>query len=739
MQPLVYMLKKKRFTNLFREGLMTKAMGLGVGLGMTIGFSACQPEPKEETAFPEIQVSYPTTKKEDVTETLHGTVVNDPYRWLEDDNSEATMAWVKEQNAVTNSYLEKIPFREGVREYLTDIANYEKFGQPFRAGKYFFFQKNDGLQNQSVLYRQEGLTGTPEVFLDPNKLSEDGTTSALPMGVSPDFKYMCFSVSKAGSDWKEIWIADVETKAFLKDTLKWVKFSGATWLNDGFFYCRYDAPEKGKELSAQNQFHKVYYHKLGTAQASDPLIHKDKDNPLLYHGFDQTEDKRFQILYVSKGTSGTELRWRKSSTGNEPFAPLYKSDELSFQVVDNVGDQFICFTNQDAPQGKIVLVDPANPAKENWKTVVAEKEKELLTGVSTVGGKLILNYLKDVTSRVYQFSYDGKMEREIELPALGSAGGFSGYKEDEFCFYTFTSYNYPPTIFKYEIASGKSELFKKVNTKQKPEDFEVKQVFYPSKDGTPVSLFLIYKKGLKMDGKRPVYLYGYGGFNISLSPSFSGFRLYWAENDGVIAIANLRGGGEYGEPWHSAGKLLNKQNVFDDFIAAAEYLIKENYTNPQRIAIAGGSNGGLLVGAAMTQRPDLFKVALPAVGVLDMLRYHKFTVGWGWMVEYGSPDSAQYFPYLYKYSPLHNLKAGTNYPATLIQTADHDDRVVPAHSFKFAAALQEAHKGKNPQLIRIETQAGHGGSSLTKAIDLQTDVYAFTFYQMGISPKVKGK
>lgn len=684
--------------------------------------------------FPAIPVTYPATAQDSTVDTYFGQTVADPYRWLENDTSAQTEAWVKAQNEVTFGYLEKVPFRGHIQKELTERVNFERYSAPFKIGEYYFFYKNDGLQNQSVIYRQKGLEGAPEVFLDPNKLSADGTTSVGIVGASKDDKYLTLSVSKAGSDWQEFVVAEVATAAFLPDTLRWVKFSGATWFKDGFFYSRYDAPAQGTELSGQNQFHKVYYHKLGTPQDKDVLVYTDPKNPLRYFGLGQTEDETYQFLSVSQGTSGTELLWRKASAGNEPFKLLFKGFDHEYEVVDNIGDKLLVVTNEDAPNQKLVLVDPNKPEKANWTEFLAEKP-EKINSVTTAGGKLFVSYLKDVATHVYQYDLGGKLEKEIPLPGLGSASGFSGKKDYTSIFYTYTSYNYPSTIFRYDIASGQSTVFRQPKLPINPEDFVVNQVFYPSKDGTKIPMFLIHRKDLKMDGQRPVYLYGYGGFNISLTPSYSAMLLYWAEQDGVIAITNLRGGGEYGEAWHKAGMLLNKQNVFDDFISAAEYLVKEKVTNKDKIAIAGGSNGGLLVGAAMTQRPDLFKVALPQVGVLDMLRYQKFTIGWGWGVEYGTSDSLQHFQNLIKYSPLHNLKAGTAYPATMVLTADHDDRVVPAHSFKFAAALQKAHQGENPVLIRIETQAGHGGSSLTKAIEERTDVYSFAFYNLKVVPK----
>ena len=693
-------------------------------------------KPATETATSE-KLTYPVTAKSDQVDDYFGVKVSDPYRWLENDTAEDVKKWVTEENKVTFGYLEKIPFRNKIKERLTDIFNYPKYSNPFRAGEYYFFSKNDGLQNQSVIYYQKGLDGKPEVFLDPNTMSSDGTAAVSLLGFSKDKKYVAYAINQSGSDWQTIYVMEVATKKLMSDKLDWVKFSGASWKDNGFYYARYDAPPKGKEFSQKNEYHKIYYHRLGDTQDKDVLVYENKNKPLRYYGASVTEDERFLIIYVSEGTDGTEMYYKDLQSNQKDFGLLFAGFEDNYSVINNIGDKLLVQTDAGAPNQRVVLVDPKNPKKENWKDVIPEKP-ELLESAATGGGKLFVSYLKDVTTHVYQYSLEGNLEHEIALPALGSAFGFSGDKDDALIFYTFTSFTYPPTIYKYNIASGKSDIWQKSDVKFNPDEYETKQVFYNSKDGTKVPMFLVYKKGIKLDGNNPTLLYGYGGFNISLTPSFSTSRLILLENGGVFALANIRGGGEYGEKWHEAGKLLKKQNVFDDFIAAAEYLIKEKYTSSSKLAIQGGSNGGLLVGACMLQRPDLYRVAFPAVGVMDMLRYHKFTVGWGWAVEYGSSDSLENFKNLYAYSPLHNIKEGVEYPATMVTTADHDDRVVPAHSFKFIATLQERYKGNRPQLIRIDVKAGHGaGKPTSKIIEEQADIWSFMFYNMGITPIYK--
>ncbi|MCK7556673.1 prolyl oligopeptidase family serine peptidase [Chitinophaga sedimenti] len=691
-------------------------------MSMTLGAAA------QKTA-----ITYPLTKTTDTVDEYNGHKVPDPYRWLENDHAEDTKAWVIEQNKVTRDYLDKIPFRDKIKARLEEMMNYPKYGAPFREGKYYYFYKNDGLQNQSVLYRQVGITGTPEVFIDPNKLSEKGTVALGNLSFSKDSKHAAYLIAKAGSDWQECFVMDVETKQLLPDHLDWIKFSGISWQGDGFYYSRYDTPDEKARLSGKNEFHKVYYHKLGTTQEKDQLVYVDKEHPLRNAGVGVTEDERFPVLVTTEGTSGNQLAVRDlKDAAQQDFQVVVPGFKYDPSVVDNVGDKLLVLTNEDAPNYKLVLIDPKNPAKENWQTIIPEKP-EVLNSVGTGGGKLFASYLKDASTKIYQYDVTGKLEHEIKLPGIGTAGGFGGKKEDQTFFYTYTSFVAPATIYQYQIPSGKSDVYKRPEAKFDVEQFETRQVFFTSKDGTKVPMFLSYKKGLKLDGNTPVLLYGYGGFNIPQTPGFSVSNLFFMEQGGIYAVVNLRGGSEYGESWHKAGMKEKKQNVFDDFIGAAEYLIKEKYTNPSKIAIRGGSNGGLLVGACMTQRPDLFKVALPAVGVLDMLRYQKFTIGWAWVVEYGSSEKADEFPYLFKYSPLHNIRKGTSYPATLITTGDHDDRVVPAHSFKFAAALQAANAGPNPMLIRIETQAGHGaGKPTSKVIDEAADVWAFTMFNLGM-------
>jgi prolyl oligopeptidase len=645
-----------------------------------------------------------------------------------------TKQWVQEENKVTFSYLEKIPFREKIRQRVTEIYNYPKYSSPIRAGEYYFFYKNDGLQNQSVIYVQKGLDGPPEVFIDPNALSPDGTVRIGLVGFSNDNKYATYLRSEAGSDWGELRIMEIASKRELDDRVQCIKFSGSGWQGNGFYYSGYDKPEKGKELTAKNEFQKIFYHKLGELQDKDTLVYEDKEHPLRYKNVSVTDDEKYLFLSVSEGTSGNELYYRDLTQKKADFQPLVKGFENNTSVIDNIGDKFLAYTNTDAPNYKVVLIDPKKPDKGNWQSIIPEKP-EVLNGANTVGGQLFCSYLKDANTKVYHFDLTGRLVREIGLPALGTAMGFGGRSDNKITFYAFTSFTFPPTIYKYDIASGQSEVFRKAEVKFNPEEYETKQVFYPSKDGTKVPMFIVSKKGLELNGSNPTLLYAYGGFNISSMPSFNPTNIALLENGFVYAMANLRGGGEYGEAWHKAGMLLNKQNVFDDFIAAAEYLIADKYTSKDKLAIMGGSNGGLLVGACMTQRPDLYKVALPAVGVMDMLRYHKFTVGWGWAVEYGSSDDEKNFRNLYSYSPLHNIKDGVSYPATLVTTADHDDRVVPAHSFKFAATLQEKNKGKNPVLIRIETRSGHGSSNTSKAIDMTTDLFSFMFYNLGVKIK----
>ncbi|MDZ4824361.1 MAG: prolyl oligopeptidase family serine peptidase [Flavobacteriales bacterium] len=679
------------------------------------------------------KVKYPTTAKNPVELDFHGTTVTDNYQWLEDDNSEQTVAWVKAQNEVTEAYLSAIPFRTKIKDRITELFNFEKVGSPYRVGDYYFLWKNSGLEPQGKYYVRKGIEGPDELFLDVNALSVDGTVSASLGSASDDNKYIAINQAEAGSDWSQIRVMNIATKKETGDVLKWVKFSGAAWYKDGFYYSRYPEPKAGDELSASNQFHMVYYHKLGTPQSEDKLIYTDKNRPHVYHNVGLTEDKKYLFLYAAPGTDGFEV-WYKSPEDSGPFKPLFTDVKYHTSVVDSKDSKLIVHTDVNAPKYRLVVVDPLHPSPENWVELVPQSD-DLLEGAGTGGGKLFLSYLSKANTRIFSMNYDGTDKKEIALPdKTGSAGGFSGKRDHKQLFYAFTSFTYPGAIYTYDIASHTSKLFYQPKLKFNPADYESKQVMYKSKDGTTVPMFIVHKRGLKMDGSNPTLLYSYGGFNISLTPSFSTSRIVLLENGAVFAMPNLRGGGEFGEDWHKGGMLDKKQNVFDDFIAAAEYLIKEGYTSKDKLAIEGGSNGGLLVGACMTQRPDLFKVCFPAVGVMDMLRYHQFTVGKGWIPEYGCADSSKTeFNYLRAYSPYHNMKPAVNYPATMVLTADHDDRVVPAHSFKFAARLQECQTGTNPTLIRIETRAGHGaGKSTEQVIQEQSDKWAFFFFNLGV-------
>jgi prolyl oligopeptidase len=680
-------------------------------------------------------ITYPETKKENIKDTYFGTVVEDPYRWLEDDRAEDTKAWVKAENAVTQKYLAQIPYRKNIKERLTKLMNYEKYSQPFKEGDYTYFYKNTGLQNQSVLYRQkEG--GEPEVFLDPNSFSKDATTSLADISFSKDGSLVAYQLSAGGSDWTSVVVMHAADKSIIGDTLTDVKFSGIAWQgNTGFYYSSYDKPKEGSQLSGLTEQHKLYFHTLGTSQKDDQLVFGGAKTPRRYIGAGLTEDEHYLIISAANSTSGNELYIKDLSVANAEIIPVVDNFEQNHSIIDNIGSKLYIYTNLNAPNGRIVTVDAADPKPANWKNLI--KETDNVLSPSTGGGKLFANYIKDAVSMVLQYDMDGKLEHEIKLPGLGTAVGFGSKKKELELFYTFTSYVYPTTIFKYSVTTGKSEVYKKPGIDFDPSKYESKQIFYKSKDGTKVPMIITYKKGVVLNGKNPTVLYGYGGFNISLTPAFSTSIVVLLEQGGVYAVPNLRGGGEYGEKWHLAGTKLQKQNVFDDFIAAAEYLISNKYTSKDYLAIMGGSNGGLLVGATMAQRPELFKVAFPAVGVMDMLRYHKFTAGAGWSYDYGtSEDSKEMFEYLHKYSPVHALKAGVKYPATLVTTADHDDRVVPAHSFKFAATLQERQGGDAPVLISIQTNAGHGaGKPTDKAIEEIADKWAFLFYNMGLGYK----
>ena len=676
---------------------------------------------------------YPTTKKGEVVTTYFDTPVADPYRWLEDDQAADTKAWVQAQNKVTQNYLGQIPYRDAIRKRLETLWNYERYSAPFKEGKHTYFSKNTGLQSQSVLFRQLG-TGEPEVFLDPNKFSKDGTTSLAGINFSKDGSLAAYQISEGGSDWRKVIVLKTSDKSIVGDTLTDVKFSGLAWRgNDGFYYSSYDKPKAGSQLAGLTQVHKLYYHKLGTKQSTDKLIFGGEKTPRRYIGAGLTEDERFLIISAANTTTGNELYLQDLSRPNSEIVQIIDNEKSEVNVVDNVGSKLYILTNLNAPNNRLVTVDAAAPQPANWKDLIAENQNVL--SISTGGGKLFANYLKDATSLIEQYDRSGKKERSIALPSVGTAGGFSAKQEERETYYTFTSYVYPPTIFKYDIASGKSTVYKKAGVQFDPTKYESKQVFYNSKDGTRVPMIITHKKGLALTGKNPTMLYAYGGFGVSLTPAFSTANIVLLENGGIYAVPNLRGGGEYGEKWHLAGTKMQKQNVFDDYIAAAEYLIKNNYTSKDYLAISGGSNGGLLVGAVMAQRPDLMKVAFPAVGVLDMLRYNEFTAGAGWAYDYGTAkDSKEMFEYLHKYSPYHALKPAA-YPATMVTTADHDDRVVPAHSFKFASKLQEVHNGPAPALIRIETKAGHGaGRSTAQVISEHTDKWAFLFQNMGVVP-----
>lgn len=677
-------------------------------------------------------VNYPVTEKVDTVDEYFGTKVQDPYRWLEDDNSEATGNWVKAQNKVSFDYLNQIPGKDTIVKRLTGLYNYPRVSAPHKVGDYFFFSKNDGLQNQSVTFFKKGENGAEMEFLNSNSMSKDGTVTAQMAGESNDDKYMAIAINRAGSDWSEIKVKEIETNEYLDDQVLNVKFSGASWYNDGFFYSRFPEPKDGNDFSAANEYHSIYYHQLGTAQSEDVLVFINNDEPKLYYGVGLTEDQEYMFLMEMDGTEGVNIYFAKPSLEPE-WITLVDGFVQQGGIVDFKNGKFLFLTDHSAPNYRLVAIDPANPAESNWETIIPEKEIKL-DGVSTGGGQMFASYLEKASTKVYKMNYKGEGAEEVKFPTFGTAGGFSGKEEDTKLYYGFTSFTYPYTIFEYDVNTGASKTFYKPNVKFNPEDYVAKQVWYPSYDGTEVSMFVVHKKGIKMDESHPTFLYGYGGFNIDLTPSFSVSNMVLLENGGVYAMVNLRGGGEYGQDWHKAGMKMKKQNVFDDFIAAGEYLIAKKYTSSERLAIAGGSNGGLLVGACMTQRPGLFKVAFPAVGVLDMLRFHKFTVGGGWTPEYGSSeDNKAMFEYLLGYSPLHNVKEGVNYPATMVTTADHDDRVVPAHSFKFISELQAKNLGKNPTIIRIETNAGHGaGTPISKTIEQQADKWAFMFYNMDV-------
>lgn len=691
-----------------------------------------QKNPKMD--FKKIPVSYIFSRKDTtVVDNYFGTKIKDPYRWLEDDRSTETTDWVRKQNAVTMGYLSQIPYRDQIKQRLEQIWNYEKYGAPFKeAGKLYFF-KNDGLQNQSVLYHQENDSKEPTVILNPNTFSTDGTSSLQEMGFSKNGKYLAYSISKGGSDWRTIHVKDLETGKELPDLIEWAKFTAISWKNDGFFYSRYPTPGKGQELTEANQMGAIYYHKLGNAQAADELIYADHAHPDYYFAADVTDDERFLVLNISESTSGNKLYIKDLNKKEIDFTPIKTNFDHDFQVVDNIGDKLVILTNHKAPNQRLILVNSEHPEESFWETLIAEDSSDVLQSAGLMGGKIVCQYLHNASSAVRIYSLEGKFEREIALPEIGTVGEIRGKKEDNKAYFSFTSFLRPTSILELDLKTGESKVFKAPKIDFNPDHFTTEQVWFTSKDGAKVPMFITRKKNISKDGSNPTVLYGYGGFNISVTPSFSVTKAALLEKNGIYCVANIRGGGEFGEKWHKSGTKCQKQNVFNDFIGAAEYLIDQKYTSPERLAIEGGSNGGLLVGACMTQRPDLFGVCFPRVGVLDMLRYHKFTIGYAWASDYGKSDNEKEFDCLIAYSPLHNVEK-TNYPATMVMTADHDDRVVPAHSFKFAATLQENQKGEAPVLIRIDTSAGHGaGKPTSKLIDEAADILAFMWWNMKIT------
>ena len=680
-------------------------------------------------------LQYPKAAKDGTVDDYFGVKVSDPYRWLENDTSVQTAAWVKAENQVTNAYLQKIPFRGKLLKRLTELANYEKIGAPGKHGDKWYFYRNDGLQNQSVLYVKDALDGEARVFLDPNKLSTDGTVALKGVYFSHNNKYAAYGISRSGSDWEEFYVIDLKTGQLTNDHVEWAKFSGAAWQGDGFYYSSYDRPTEGKEFSNVNSGHKIYYHKIGTPQSEDVLFYQNPTEPMRFYYCSIDDDETVMYLYEAGAGAGNNLFVRDLRKKDSQFIQLTKNMDYQYAPIYNEGDRLYIFTNYGATKGRVMVADINKPGVDDWQELIPEQQ-DMLSDAEVINRQFILTYNKDASDHAYVYGLDGKLKHEVKLPSVGSVGFYGKEKEPE-CFYSFSSFTCPGTIYRYDMAQNTSIVYSQPTVKFRQQDYETRQLFFQIKDGTPVPMFITYKKGLKRNGKNPVYLYGYGGFNIALGPSFSATRIPFLEQGGIYAQVNLRGGNEYGEEWHLAGTKMQKQNVFDDFIGAAEYLISENYTCSDKLAIVGGSNGGLLVGACMTQRPELFRVAIPQVGVMDMLRYHKFTIGWNWASDYGtSDDSKEMFEYLRAYSPLHNLKPGTAYPATLVTTADHDDRVVPAHSFKFAATLQECHVGANPVLIRIDSKAGHGGGKpLAKVLEEQADIYSFILYNMGLKFK----
>lgn len=687
----------------------------------------------DDKKYPFIKVTYSVTKKTDSVDTYFGYKIGDPYRWLENDNSEETAEWVKKQNEVTNEYFSKIPFKEKIKDRLTKMWNFPKISAPFKAAGKYYFYKNTGLQNQSVLYVIDSLNSEPRVFLDPNSLSTDGTVALNGMAYSNDKKYFAYSVARSGSDWNEIYVKDINSQLDLEDHLSWVKFSSIAWYKDGFFYSRYDAPEEGKALSKKNQFHKMYYHKLGTNQSEDALVYKNDNEPLRTYAAYVPENEKYLFIYEGAASKGNALQFKKLDNSENEFKYIVQGFDYEFNVIECVENFLYIRTNYQAPKYKLIKIDLNKIDSTNWIEIIPEKEN-VLDGCTFAGNKIVCSYMKNAYNKIEIYSNEGKYEKDIELSTICTVNSINGKINDNTLFYSISTFTSPGLIYKYSLNNDKSEIYFKSEIDFDESQYITKQEFAKSKDGTMIPMFIVHKKNIKMNGKNPALLYGYGGFNISMTPKFKASNLIWLENGGVYVVACLRGGGEFGDDWHKQGTKLQKQNVFDDFIACAEYLIEKQYTNSSVLAMNGGSNGGLLVGAVTNQRPELFKVALPAVGVMDMLRFHKFTIGWSWTSDYGSSDDSTEFKYIYKYSPLHNIKVNnTNYPAILVTTADHDDRVVPAHSFKYAATLQEYCKGSNPVLIRIDAKAGHGsGKPVSKQIEQAADMWAFTFYNMGI-------
>ena len=688
------------------------------------------------TALSQAKIIYPVSPKDHVVDTYFGVQVKEPYRWLENDTSAVTALWVKAQNKVTYNYLAQIPFRNDLKKRLTGLINYPKYGSPFKKNGQYFYYINNGLQNQSVLYHQATLTSNPQVLLDPNTFSSDGTVALSNIAFSKDGRYLGYSIARSGSDWNEIFVMDVETQQVLTDHINWSKSSEITWKGNGFYYSAYDAPIAGKEYSNKNEYEKVYFHTVGQSQNQDKLVYEDRQHALRECYANVTEDEKFLFISITETTTGNALLMKDLTNSTSNFIELISSFDHDYTVINDINNKIYLLTNWKAPKKRLMEIDPSNPNRENWKEIIPESEN-VLERASIIGGKIMAEYMKDASNHAFGFDLTGKKLYEVQLPTLGSLSGFSGNKEDNEAFYIFTSYTFPPTIYRFDALKNTSEVFRKAEVSFNPDEYESEQVFYTSKDGTKVPMSIIYKKGMKKNGDNPLMLYGYGGFNISINPTFSVLRIPFLENGGIYVVANIRGGGEYGEEWHLAGTKMHKQNVFDDFISAAEYLISNRYTSSKKLAIDGGSNGGLLVGACMTQRPDLYAVAIPEVGVLDMLRYNLFTIGWSWTSDYGnSLESKEMFEYLKGYSPLHNIKLGTKYPATLVMTGDHDDRVVPAHSFKFAATLQAANTTNKPTLIRIDSKAGHGaGKPIGKVIEAQTDMWSFVMYNLGMKPK----